>query len=302
MSDKRHDARDLIFGTDWWTDCDDVAALDILLKAHKKGMINLRCVGINSVMEYSAASVDALCESEGVFVPIGVDKSAVRDGNECKYQKALASYSTKKPSISDCPDAYKLYRKALSESKGGAVIVEVGFPQIIAELLRSPPDEISPLDGKSLVSEKVSEIRLMAGRWDTPNGREYNLCAYPVNAEAGSYICENSPVPLVFLGFEVGYEVITGKDLPSEGLVGLSFELKNGSRRGNPSWDPMTALAAVIGDDEKAGYRRVYGKASVDPGTGENNFTEDENGSHCYLIKTMPDEYYATEIDKILKL
>ncbi len=26
---------ELLFGTDWWTDCDDVAALALLLKAHK---------------------------------------------------------------------------------------------------------------------------------------------------------------------------------------------------------------------------------------------------------------------------
>ena len=29
--------RRIIFGTDWWTDCDDVAALDILLGAISAG-------------------------------------------------------------------------------------------------------------------------------------------------------------------------------------------------------------------------------------------------------------------------
>lgn len=41
---------DVIFGTDWWSDCDDVAALDIILKAHGSGLIDLKAIGVNSVM------------------------------------------------------------------------------------------------------------------------------------------------------------------------------------------------------------------------------------------------------------
>ena len=36
---KRETPTPMIFGTDWWSDCDDVAALAILLKAHKHGLI-----------------------------------------------------------------------------------------------------------------------------------------------------------------------------------------------------------------------------------------------------------------------
>ena len=33
--------RNFILGTDWWTDCDDVVAMRVITKAHKKGEINL---------------------------------------------------------------------------------------------------------------------------------------------------------------------------------------------------------------------------------------------------------------------
>ena len=63
----------ILHGTDWWTDCDDIAALRVLCRAHKAGRIKLCCVGINAVMEYSAPSVSAFLVNEGVDAPIGVD-------------------------------------------------------------------------------------------------------------------------------------------------------------------------------------------------------------------------------------
>ena len=75
---------ELIFGTDWWTDCDDVAALDILLKAHRYGLISLKAIGVSSVMRYSAPSVKAVCQEQGLGdVPIGLDTSARRKGVFC---------------------------------------------------------------------------------------------------------------------------------------------------------------------------------------------------------------------------
>ena len=49
--------RRFILGTDWWTDCDDCIAMQLLCLAHKNGAAKLLGVGINACMEYSAASV-----------------------------------------------------------------------------------------------------------------------------------------------------------------------------------------------------------------------------------------------------
>lgn len=288
----------ILHGTDWWTDCDDAAALRILCRAHRAGKIRLLCVGINSVMEYSAPSVSAFCENEGVFVPIGVDRSAVRDGRGCSYQRGLAAHPHTVRSNDDCADAWRLYRKTLASLSGKAEITEVGFPQIIMQLMQSGPDEDSPLTGLELVREKVDRIWLMAGRWDRPRGREYNLTAYPECAAAGHYICENSPVPLVFLGFEVGWGVMTGGDLPAGDLLREVF-VAHGSADGNHSWDPMLVTAAVTQDLAAAGYTAVPGTARVDPETGENDFTPCEGGNHCYLVKTKPDGFYADRINSV---
>ena len=121
-----------------------------------------------------------------------------------------------------------------------------------------------------LVEDKVSEIILMGGRWDRDPGREYNFTAYRVNRKAASYICGHSPVPLTFLGYEAGKDVVTGgKSAP--GLTGIAYAAHL-SAAGRPSWDPMTAVYAMTGCAEKAGYRKVHGNASVDPKTGKNGF------------------------------
>ncbi|MBQ7637763.1 MAG: hypothetical protein IJS90_02565 [Clostridia bacterium] len=295
MADKKIN---IIHGTDWWTDCDDITALRVLCRAHKAEKINLLCVGINSVMEYSAPSVSAFTENEGVKIPIGIDRSAVRDGKACKYQKLLASYPHSVRSNDDCPDAWKLYRKTLAQLDGKADITEVGFPQIIMQLMKSGPDEYSPLTGLELIKEKVNRIWLMAGRWDREPGNEYNFAAYPECSEAGHYICENSPVPLVFLGFEIGWGVITGGKLKDGDMMKEAF-IAHGSPEGRHSWDPMLVTAAITQNFEKAGYSAVYGKAKVDPETGDNYFTPGE-GNHCYLVKTEENAFYEKMINEII--
>ena len=290
---------ELIFGTDWWTDCDDVAALELLLKAHNRGLIRLKAIGVSSVMRYSAASVRAVCEGHGLGnIPVGLDTKALRKGMFCLYQKKLASFCSPGVSNADCPEAYKLYRQALAGVTGKAVIVDVGFPQIVMELLQSGPDGSSGLTGMELVRRKVSGIVLMGGRWDKKTGMEYNFCANALSREAAAYLCEHCPVPLTFLGYEAGKTVVTGgKAVP--GLTGVAYAA-HFSPRGRPSWDPMTALYALTGDAGTAGYIQVYGKASVDKKTGKNRFAPFEGGPHAYLVKTKDDRFYKDRIDEIL--
>lgn len=289
----------LIHGTDWWTDCDDVAALRLLLRAHRAGIIRLLGIGINSVMPYSAPSVSAFCAYDGLEIPIGVDSGAVREGKNCRYQELLAGYHHPVRSNEDCPEGWRLYRRLLAELDGKADITEVGFPQIIMQLLQSGPDEFSPLSGMELVKEKVNRLWLMAGKWDVPDGKEYNLSAYPVCSEAGDYLCRFSPVPITFIGHEVGTDVITGENVPEDDPLRRAF-VAHGSKDGRCSWDPLTVLTAIINDEAQAGYGVVQGYARVDPATGCNNFTPDPDGPHRYVTQIHPGQWYADRINALL--
>ncbi len=293
--------REFIFGTDWWTDCDDLAAMRILLRAHKKGEIKLLGVGINACMEYSVSSVDGFINLEGVKdIPLGLDLGATDfEGTHLKYQKNLAPFSVKYKKNEDAEDAVRLYRRLLSESDGDVEIVEVGFLQVFADLLLSEADDISPETGLSLVKNKVKKVWVMAGKWDEDGEKEHNFCNNHRSIKGGEIFCRMCPVPVTFLGFEVGIKVVSGNELSCDDFLYKAFA-DHGSEKGRYSWDPLTALMAVIGDEEKAGYDTVTGTARLDGKTGENFFTEDENGLHKYVKMKFTSDYYSDMINSFI--
>lgn len=288
----------IIHGTDWWTDCDDVAAMRILCRAHNENLINIKCVCADAVGRFTADSIDAFMKSEGVEVPIGVDKSYSADDSRCRYQIALSKQPHTRTNA-DCPDGYKLYRQILWESEEKCQITEVGFPQIIHQLMISEPDEICPLNGMELVRQKVEKIWMMAGDWRNKVHKEYNVVATKAGFEAMKFILDESPVPVECLGFEVGESVITGQNLKDGDLLKEAFR-DHGSVHGRCSWDPMLVLLAIIGDEEKAGYKKVSGKAFVDD-EGYTIMNEQENGLHSYVIKAHEDKFYEDMINEIIK-
>lgn len=73
------------------------------------------------------------------------------------------------------PEGYKLLRKLLaSQPDNSVVFIAVGPETNLSRLLRSEADEYSPLDGKSLVAQKVKLLSVMGGlygnEFDFPNG------------------------------------------------------------------------------------------------------------------------------------
>lgn len=291
--------RKFIFGTDWWSDCDDAVALKILCSAHKKGEIKLLGVGINACMEYSVPSVDGFLSKENISdVRIGIDLNATDFYGKGPYQKRLSQYATKYKTNKDAENAVLLYRRILSESEEKVEIIEVGFLNVFARLLESAPDEISEKNGIELVKEKVKKVWVMAGKWDEDGGKEHNFCNNERSRKAASLFCDICPVPITFLGFETGVDVISGQNL-SDGIL-KDVLRDHGSSDGRSSWDPMTAVLALVGDEEKAGYSVVRGTARVDKESGRNYFTENESGMHLYVKRKNPPEYYEEIINELI--
>ncbi len=292
--------RPVILGTDWWTDCDDVVALRLLARKHKEGAVRLLGVAVNAVFEQSAPSISALLYEEGLTdIPIGLDAETRIYTNDSSrmYQAAMAE----KPhhmENSDCEEAISLYRRLLASSDEKVDMIEIGFTQLVLGLLDSKPDEISPLTGAELVKEKVGRLYMMGGRWDRQGGKEYNFSGTARTRESTPRVVAEWPTEIVFLGFEVGASVLSGGKLPPEDMVARALA-DHGDPHGRSSWDPMTALLAVIGDTEKAGYDTVRGKAAVNE-LGENFFEADESGKHVYVVKKQADEWYADAIDAII--
>ena len=292
--------RKFILGTDWWTDCDDAVALRLISRAVKNQSIQLLGIGINACMEYSVASLKGFLKAEGIEdIPIGIDLAAVDfDGNP-PYQKRLAETFCSDVCNLDAEDAVRLYRRLLAAEKGKLEIIEIGYPQVLANLLKSGADDISEKSGLELVSEKVSKFWMMAGKWDADGEKENNFCSNMRSRIAGKEFCEICPVPVTFLGWEVGYEVITGGKLTENDHL-YKVLCDHGSQGGRHSWDPMLVLMALVGDEASAGYRTVRGKAAVDDQTGANYFVTSGNGKHTFVVKKYENSYYEEQINNLL--
>lgn len=291
--------RNFILGTDWWTDCDDAVAIRLLARAVKEGKICLSGIVVNACMECSIPSIDGFLWKEGIEVSLALDGEANDFGGYPPYQKRLSAYAHKYLCNEDAENAVRLYRRLLANAKEKLEIIEIGYLQAFVALLESGPDDISEKTGKELVKEKVQKMWVMAGKWDKDGERENNFCRNARSRVAGAYFCENCPVPVTFLGWEVGDTVITGGNLSKNDWLYEAL-CDHGSFNGRSSWDPMLVLLALIGDENKAGYDVVTGWANVDLETGANTFTKDENGLHQFVVKKYDDMYYANAINELI--
>jgi len=293
-------SRTVILGTDWWTDCDDAAAIRIACRADKLNLWHLAGMICNACMPDSAPSLNGFLTAEGYGeLPLGIDREATDYGRNPPYQKILAENLPHSVTANeDLPDGLELYLRLLAESDEKRVeILEIGYPQVLAALCEHP-------DGYRFLAEKVSCLWMMAGNWEKDGvGVENNFARAPRSRKAAAYLLEHCPCPIVFLGWEAGASVISGKPEtipdPADPLR-MAF-IAHGSINGRSSWDPMLVLLALTNDFEKAGYTIRRGYASVDPETGENRFRYAEDGHHAYVVKTMPDSWYEEQLADWLK-
>jgi len=292
--------RTFIVGTDWWTDCDDAVAMRLLVRAAKKGEIHIAGIVMNACMEHSVTSLDGFLTREGFDdVPIGIDLAACDFSGRPTIQHRLAPFASRYRCNEDAEDGVQLYRRLLAAAEGKVEMIEIGFLQVLAALLESGPDELSPLTGIELVRRKVEHVWVMAGKWDEAVGSEHNFNHGPRARWGGHVFCEKCPVPVTFLGFEIGVDVITGRSLGADVLHDVLMD--HGSPNGRSSWDPMLALLAVTGDPEAEGYDAIRGYASVSAEDGSNTFTRDPKGQHRYVVRRHAPQWYEARIEPLIR-
>ena len=127
-----------------------------------------------------------------------------------RYAKAIATeFPGKLTSADELPDAAILYRKILAGRPDKSVVmISVGQLTNFSNLLKTGPDEHSPLDGTKLVEKKVKAWVCMGGK--IPEGREANLVH---EGPGAAYAINHWPTPVVFSGFEIGRRIMTGAKL-----------------------------------------------------------------------------------------
>ncbi|HPA87345.1 MAG TPA: nucleoside hydrolase [Bacteroidales bacterium] len=297
----------IIFDTDLGPDYDDVGALAILHAMADSGKAEILATISSNKHELVVPSIEVINTWFGrPDLPVGAPagEGAVMGSSQHWADSITARYEHRTKSTSEAPDAVKIYRKILSGSPEKSVtIVTVGFLTNLSDLLKSPPDEISTLSGRELIESRVSRLVSMAGHF--PAGREFNVF---IDSAASKYAFENWPGEIIFTGFEIGREILTGLRLikspvqnsPVKDVFRISIPLSQEDTNGRMSWDETAIIIAVYGTDGFFDTKRGSIIVSED---GSNTWKDDPEGLHRYVIQKMPvDEFTRFIEDRMMHI
>ncbi|MEM9701303.1 MAG: nucleoside hydrolase [Planctomycetota bacterium] len=303
----------VIFDTDLGNDVDDALALGLLHALADRRECELLAVTTTKAHPLSAPFADAINAFYGrPDVPIGgVSVGGVLDGptpEEGKFLK-LAEAKNDDGSLrfphalshdpAEVPDAVPVLRRALVAAEDGSVaVVQVGFSTNLARLLESPPDAVSPLNGRELAARKTRGLFVMAGAFATVSEdqseppKEYNVVK---DRTAAAALAERWPTPIVWSGFEIGwalrypaasilndYRYVDAHPLPE------SYQIFIPTPHERPTWDLTAVLLAVRPD---RGYLRLSEPGAVRVGEdGRTRFTPQPDGSHRIVLPVTDEE------------
>ena len=287
--------RKIIFDTDIGCDCDDVLALAYLLQAGNKNFCNLLGVTCSAIFPNAPVCVEAIAEQYNYHnLPVGMIHNHKPDyykGCPDMYATKVAEKFAPEKIGKEYLEAVQLIRELLIDSNEKVTIIITGPLTNIANLLKADAE---------LVRKKVAEFVSMGGCFsgEHKDRGEFNIAC---DVESVQDVVKLSPVPVVFLPYETGLDMITGAKMVARygDTKPASYAyIEHGSANGRHSWDPATAVYAVRGIDpwyEKIGP----GTVNFDD-NGVSRFAESDKGLHYYLNRKLPKEVIAEEIDMVV--
>ena len=286
----------LIFDTDMGggscADVDDVGTLCMINALVDNGEVELLAVVVNTLPPQCSGAVSVINHWYGHDdVPIGALKEGYTSRNMHGYvwnlimhwESPIVTWATGRPwvqgdplptvDLDALPDSLTVYRRTLANQPDHSVVISsVGMLTNLANLLRSGPDEHSPLTGVELVERKVRLIGVMAGGY--PRGSECNMRG---DGPGSNYVFTHLPrsVQVMFLGWGVGAFTQSGARMSScydetNPCRQAYIDYLGGPNRDRASWDPMTTLAVVRGEEAAHVHRctNCNGTNWVDAGGG----------------------------------
>lgn len=294
----------IIFDSDIGPDYDDAGAIALLHALADSGEAKILATIASNKYEGIAAVLNVFnTYFKRPDIPIGVPEGTGVDMRDTQHwtDSILAKYPHALKSNSEAANAVALYRKVLAGQPDQSVtIVTVGFLTNLAGLLSSKGDDISPLTGKELVTQKVKLLVSMAGKF--PEGREFNVYC---DSTASIAVFENWPTKVIYSGFEIGSKIKTGLPLsknesirnsPVKDVFRISIPQSPEDAQGRMSWDETAVLVAVRGYEPY--YTLQSGKIKVAP-DGSNTWDSGGSGQD-YLVEKMPPQEVQAVIEQLI--
>jgi inosine-uridine nucleoside N-ribohydrolase len=258
----------VIFDTDIAPDFDDVGAMALLHAFADKGEAKILATISCNTFETTAPTLSVLnTYFRRPDLPVGITQGDFPNKacNEKWAEFINAKYPHKIKANSEAENALALYRKILvGQPDNSVTIITVGFFTNLADLLNSPPDSYSSLNGKDLVKKKVKQLVSMAASLgkDGKGGSEFNV---NVDAKASQKVFNEWPTPIILSGFHIGEKILTGIPLINNAKITNSpvkdaFDValkKNDQKQGRCSWDQTAVYVAVRGMEPYFTSRKI---------------------------------------------
>ena len=254
----------ILLDTDVGSSTDDLFALAMLYRYEDAGKCRLLGVVVDRPGEANAAFVDAMNAWAGrPDLPVGlvrrgpenamtfIDYAHVADTADAAGRPLFPRAA---PGPDGRPDGWVLYRRLLAGQPDGSVtICSIGFLTCLAQLLESPPDDLSPLGGAELVRRKVARAVVMGGAFAKDAEPEYNFAMDP-EAVRTFFRLWPRDVDVVFSTAEVGDAIdyppaLVLSDIgPTDRHPIRQVYLQCDCDTGQRMWDPLAVVQAVEGD------------------------------------------------------
>ena len=295
-----------IVGTDFAGDPDDALAFDVVLDAHKGGVINLIGVVADSSLETSAPGVKAMLKAHGYpAIPVYAYQGSAGAYNDNYSGQLRDRFGTPGETRAAYADDVTGYRTLLAGAPDGSVkIIGLGALTSLSRLLNSPADGISPLTGRQLVAAKVINLTQVGGNFPSSGTTpEYNLSR---DIAASQNVYTNWPTPIIAHGFEPGSSVLSGPPYGADPQIDpakYAFDLGQsvGYLSGNlkrSSWDPLAAHYAIYGPRTAYGFGGQNGTMTIDA-QGNNVWSASPAGNVSYVSRIASTSALGRELDRI---
>lgn len=295
----------LILDTDMAGDCDDAGALAVVHALCDAGKANLLCVVNDISSQFASGCIDAINQYYGRIVPVGNLKENDLYNHPSysqKFNRYIAEhYPNRYPRADHTPDAVELLTDTVITASPSTVLCCIGPLRLACRLLQRL--------GANIIAAHISQLVIMGGQFESmvlpwrDDGisgiyPEYNIAGDVASAK---YVIENWPTPIVFASYELGYSVISGRELlehfNADNPVAMAYKLYG--TNGRDSWD-LTAVHYAICGEGDCWQLGVSGKVILDD-EGRTFFKPCEHGKHRILYSKVSKEKLANVFDELLQ-
>lgn len=189
----------IIYDTAMCTD-DSFDAFYYVCKEMDLSACNLLAATTSSSVPYSVSCLHAMLGFSGYNnTLLGAYQGSGRETAD-NYAQLVTNRFRPGDSRVNYPTALSVARRTLAAASNNSITyVCAGNLGNLQDLLLSPSDQYSLLNGKDLVASKVARLCLIAGNY--PTGAEHN---YQVLPAASSYVMANWPTEIVEIPFSIG--------------------------------------------------------------------------------------------------